>query len=363
MDKVLLVSFWDCSNIGNRLQSFALNAVLSENFDIEPVNLVYHWRNEKQEKLKSVIKCFLSPFFSRYQVGRRLFMKERLLEKWSKIHIPNQFDIGSRYKGTEKIDFREYRAAVTGSDQVWHNFHRQERELDFYYLSFVPKEKRVSFAPSFGWETLPAEDMGKHKRGILDIRFLSCREESGCRIIHELTGREASLLPDPTLCLSADSWRHMEEPVKSLTEGSYIVKYRLGSKDPEADRRLREICAAKNLKVVDLQSMDNDYSLVNPGQFLWLIDHAEYVYTNSFHATVFSIIFCTPFNVVKRTDGTQMFNRIETLLKRFGFNDRVIGESNFDICGSSVQKETVDRELACCREEAVMYLESVFNEL
>ena len=85
-------------------------------------------------------------------------------------------------------------------------------------MEFAPKEKRIAYAPSFGIPKIPAVYKEKYKKWIMEIPYLSVREESGAKIIKELTGKDVPVLIDPTLMLTKEKWLSIAKMIRvSLT--------------------------------------------------------------------------------------------------------------------------------------------------
>lgn len=216
-----------------------------------------------------------------------------------------------------------YDAYVCGSDQVWNpNLTSAE-----YFLQFAPEQKRIAFAPSFGVGVIPRELHPIYRKWLSEIPYLSVREERGAEIIRELTGREVPVVPDPTLCLSREEWERIEsKPV--FADGDYVLTYFLGNETNRYRNYIESYARKKALKIIDLYDMrEPEYYAADPAEFVWLIHHAKAMFTDSFHGTVFSLIFHTPFLVFDRVEsgGTSMSSRIETLLKMVGLENRHFG--------------------------------------
>lgn len=218
----------------------------------------------------------------------------------------------------------EYDFCVVGSDQVWNPLFG-----DFwqFFLDFVPREKRISYAASISTPVIPEELQERYCKGLLGMQTLSVREQAGAKLIRELTGREAQVHVDPTLLLSAEKWRKVSRPPawEKETKDGYLLTYFLGKRPPEVDAIAREL----GLPVINLLDEEAYTHFVTGVEgFLWAFDHASLVYTDSFHGTVFSILFETPFVVTNRVGSgaddalEKMGSRIDTLLGLFGFEGR-----------------------------------------
>ena len=172
---------------------------------------------------------------------------------------------------------------------------------------------------------IPAEEQEFFVQGIKGMKALSVREQAGADLIEQLTGRKAEVHLDPTLLLTADEWRSVSRRPTWYHGGEYLLTYFLGRRPAQIDAIAEEL----GLTVVNLLDEEvYEHYVTGVDEFLWAIDHASLVYTDSFHGSVFSILFQTPFLVCDRV-GTgkgdaseKMGSRLDTLLGYFGFEDR-----------------------------------------
>src|SRR5699024_7837720 len=116
-----------------------------------------------------------------------------------------------------------------------------------------------------------------------------------------LTGRKAEVVADPTLLLTKESWLIVAKPASNKPKESYLLTYFLGVVTAEVKEKIDEYARKYKLKVVNLaQPKNKKYYLTNPSEFLDYINSATLFLTDSFHGTVFSILFETPFIVTDR---------------------------------------------------------------
>ena len=251
---------------------------------------------------------------------------------------------------SNKSRWEKYNYVVTGSDQVWSSgLVGSKAALQVYYLYFVERDKRVCYAPSFGVHTL-INHYFTHKKGLKGFNKLSCREKSGCALIKKLTGQDAQLVLDPTLLLNADDWRKISrKPDYELPERyAVIYSYEL----PKEYRDIiNNIAAAKNLEIIDVFDPDDKlHFLTGPQEFLYLVDHAEFVFTGSFHGTVFSINFEKNFISFGENDA-----RIGSILSQLGLINRFCANIN-DIPSGEINYQEVNEKLNILRESSLKYL-------
>lgn len=213
----------------------------------------------------------------------------------------------------------EYDYFVTGSDQVW-NCHFSN--LEHCFLLFAPSEKRIAYAASISCPDIPADKIPMYKEGFAGMAHISMREQQGADTVKDLSGRDVPVVLDPTLLLDADDWRKVSRQPAWYHGEDYILTYFLGDR-PEIVETLEQETGLPVINLLDKEVYE--HYVTGPDEFLWAIEHANLVYTDSFHGTVFSILFRTPFVVCNRVGddvSEKMGSRIDTLLGCFCLEDR-----------------------------------------
>lgn len=356
-NKVLLVTLEGTSNFGNRLQHFALQHTIEAlGFTVDSI-MVRDQPSLKEVKYKNffksiLVRCGLKKYLNGLSRGKRteklINFNKRFLSNMLRMPIDEVF----------RRNWSEYSFAVTGSDQVWHNWHSKDipDELRFYYLEFIDVQKRVSYAPSFGFTAFPEEDLIAHQRGLSEMYALSCREKDGCELIHALTSREALKVLDPTLLLTAEKWSQFEKEPDFKVPDHYLLKLFLGNVIPEYHAEINQIAQEHELQILDIGNKDNPaYYGISPDEFIWLVHHADIVCTDSFHATVFAILFERKLRVFRRKAEKfeDMFGRLHDLLKPLGLMSVVYGEGERR---STVLDREAQKYLFVERERSLQYL-------
>lgn len=331
MKKVGLVTVSN-HNYGSLLQSFALQEqVTILGYDVQ----IIRYREGWVEKLKRLRNK--EYFFTR---GKTLFDMVSL-----RLFRDNEHRINMERRHSAFDDFikgalsfscccnshkdlsvlaESYDMVLLGSDQVWHPMNLL---MDFFTLNFVPDNiKRVAYAPSFGVSTLPNRIKEAYKNYISRFQYLSSREETGVQLIKDLTGRDVEMVCDPTLLLDKDKWINLSGAKKRINE-KYVFCYFIGN-NPRQRVTVVDFAKHKKLKIVALLHIDEYIASdeqyaditpydIGPLEFLNLIKNAEYVMTDSFHATVFSLLFHIPFYTFNRFEnnrGNSTISRIDNLL-------------------------------------------------
>lgn len=358
---VLMVTLFDNNNIGNRLQHYALQRVLT-NYGMRVASLNNGYTSTPNYKyiLKMMIKAVLAKFgIAKYKLSYLQFCasknKRKANEKFNSTNIKKVINITNQDAFAES--WKEFDLAIAGSDQIWHKWRLDENELPYYYLEFMPKEKRCAYAASFGFETIPAEDLEKHKTGLNGMHFISCRESTGCEIVESITGEKTCRVLDPTLLLSATEWREIAEqaPLYAKSQTKYAFLYFLGDITEEYRNFINKTLISLGIvNVIDFSDEENrEVSQCGPSGFLSLIDRADYIFTDSFHCTVFSVIFDKNFQVFRRSQQgfEKMFGRIEDLLSSKGLLNHIYGGTT--VCATN--------NFDAIYKQSIQYLETILE--
>lgn len=331
MEKIGILTINDYSNLGNRLQNYAVQEVLIE-IGKKPTTIIHRREGTASSKIKlnklsfKDIKKKLKNKYFFYKYKKEYLLKQKRFRDFSDAHIiESKFWIseGNFPRELDTFDF-----FLTGSDQVWNPQFSFGTSIDF--LSFTDKKKKIAFSPSFGISHIPSQFEEFFKTNIENFGKLSVREEAGAKIIRNLTGKEAEVLVDPTLLLSKEKWKSIAAEHSNKPKKPYLLTYFLGEKSAEYKEWITNYSKVNSLDVVDLGDVKHKkYFDTDPSEFIDFINNAQIVLTDSFHGAVFSIIFEKDFIVFKRnSDGISMNSRIETLLKKFNFQNRTFENLN-----------------------------------
>lgn len=387
-NKVGIVTL-NSENYGNVLQNYAVQEIVNQlGFSAETIKNTtefgqYYPKNEKINKLapqyikkyifnqlnyryniknsgKGILKTLLSCKKNQVELNRAKEARTSAFLNFCHEHIKWSEDTLAINKPwtREKID--RYAYYISGSDQVWNPVYPTTSYINF--LQFAPEHKRIAFSPSFGIGTIPYGLKEDYKKWLLGIPHLSVREEKGKEIIEELCGRDAVVLCDPTMCLTKEKWLSIAKKPQFSTDEPYILTYFLGDRIKKYDKFIEGIAKEQGLKIINLfDVLDLEHYATSPEEFIYLINNAKLVCTDSFHGTVFSIIVHTDFVSFPRIEsGKSMNSRLETLLKTFGFGEReysrVTSENFFNVDFSHS-----DNILSEKREEAFKFLKSAFQ--
>lgn len=285
------------------------------------VNRKYHIKNQRDRLLPSVIRKKRNSAV--YTKARK--QRSRNFNMFFDAHITQaDFSISKNSIPEEKL--KEFRFFSTGSDQVWNPTYPHTSEVKF--LTFAKNNQKLTFAPSFGISELPDYVKEPYAKWLKEIPVISVREEQGAKIIKELTGKDATVICDPTITVKREVWESVEQKPDFPTNKPFALTYFLGNESNKYRKYIDKIAKEKNLQVINLFDIrEAQHYTAGPAEFIYLIHHADAVFTDSFHAAVFSIIFKKDFVVFDRIeDGRSMGSRLKTLLGKFSLTDRMYSE-------------------------------------
>jgi hypothetical protein len=297
--KTCTVTWFRGKNYGAFLQAFALQKILgNENTLLDMPLDLYVSRIRNLPKI-----CWIPWALMRKYIFLSPFKEISKLQKSKSFATLKQL-----FSNPPKAD-----AFVVGSDQVWGVAAVVDKE-PYYYLDFVPESaRRISYAPSLGRKSWPKEYEIKVLPILRKFYAISVREESSAEYLRSL-GLNAVCVCDPTILHTADFYRKefYNPSMEPHPSDPFTFIYRLRE---ELSEDL--IYKLKNKKLL-WQDM-HQRKRIPVAEWLWNIDHASLVVTDSFHAVVFCLLFHTPFEVILNQGAHKGMNeRFSTLLGKAG---------------------------------------------
>ena len=363
--KIGIVTIMDYTNYGNRLQNYAVSHVLRKKFDCDVISLAAYKEKAFYDGhyipwLKDQIagKTSIFPEFAERRFGPNI-TRSTNFRTWSKKHIPTRNFYESKCL-PESLN-REYAMFFAGSDQIW-NYHFSSNRFDDYFLRFAEDRKKAAISGSFGVEEIPDKWKQTYIDGLSGFNHISVREDAGAQIIKSLIGRDVPVLVDPVMLLSKEEWLKVAKKPRVDVSKPYILKYYLG--DEAEEEKIDHWAKANGYEVYELlnDKIPELYS-AGPGEFISLIANASLVASDSFHCIAFSIIFRKPFAVyARRGSGNYMTSRLDTLLGKFGFENRwkhLMKPEEYLACDYS----KVDEIMATEQSNAMAYIQTVLDSV
>jgi len=358
----------DDSNYGNRLQNFALYHLLHKYSDCITIKSVL----QANTRFKQIIKLYVPNFIilanQKLHTLPLLGLSNKILEvkrivagaRFTKKYVPdNIFKVSS--SGLMRLRRKELGFVVIGSDQVWNYRWLTNKDLALRLGSFVPDDVPIiSYAASFGVSDVPNEVRSIFRNYLPRLKAISVREDRGRELVREMTGVEAAVVLDPTLMLTSDQWNKITRGF--VPDGErYVLTYFLGRPSNEQECVIQEYAKEHDCRIRRIFDIRDKHTYVaGPQDFVELFSKAEYVFTDSYHACCFSILYHRQFTVFNRSGSegkANMNSRMETLFRLFDLDSVVLDEGLAPV----IDYSKVDRLLAQHREESQTWLDKAME--
>ena len=341
--KVGILTILNVNNYGAELQCCALYRKLQQlGYDAEVINYLFGihpehvFDGEKRSvpiPLKQLIKVKLLPvvqnmFCMFHQKNKRLRNK-----RFDEFHAKYNHLTSTVYPSVKSLYEAKFNYDVLciGSDQVWN--YMKGYSLEPFFACFDKNNtKKITYASSIGLSSLSVEAEQVFKKELASFAYISVREQQASEILEKLLNRKIDVVLDPTLILNKQEWIEVAK-YDMCPKEKYLLVYIVTIKPCDYVLTLaRHIAKQRNLKIVRIcrdaypEHSGSDVEEIltaGPSDFVGLFSKAEFVVTNSFHGTVFSINFSKPFySVIKSHHSTN--SRLTSILKKLGLEDRIV---------------------------------------
>lgn len=324
--RISLITLHCVNNYGSVLQTYATQQVLT-NMGHE-VEIVDYYRPDLT-LLNKLFSCYLYEAHNLKGLVKNLvFLPSNIaMQKMFGGFRTKYFKV-SAHKYYSEADFEKYPidadTYIVGSDQVWNSV-LNHGLIRPYYLSYAQKgKKKIAYSSSFGVDKLKEEEKAFNKEMLSSFDYITTRELSGVSIVKDLGLDNVSQILDPTLLLSKGKWLDIAEPCQE--KEPYILIYQLHHHDG-LDDYISNLAKKQGLKVIricyrydEFRKFGHCVYLPRVEQLLSYISHANYVITDSFHVTAFSVNLNTQFESL--VPAKQFGGRISSLLTLVNLQDR-----------------------------------------
>ena len=366
------------NNYGTSLQGYAmLKKILQLGYDVEVIH--YEKRLTMTQKIKFVVNAI--------RVGETKSIAARLTVKQVLRQHPNYaLNIAERTKAVNAYKAQKllplfhtyvgydalhkgslnYNAVIVGSDQVWTPMSLPNK---FFNLLFVDDSvRKVAYASSFGVSEIPPFQRTATGEYLDRFYRIGVREQRGKEIVEALSHQKATVVADPTLLLTKEEWQAEIADARPNETEPYIFCYFLGT-NQEARKAANELKEKTGYKIITIRHMDEyvpedeqfgdeaPYN-VDPNDFVKYISKAAYVCTDSFHCTVFSILFNRQFMTFYRfatSNKTGRNSRIDSLFNILGLQERLY-KGNITNITHPINYDSVEKNLMGLRKNSIAFL-------
>ena len=346
------------NNYGGLLQNFALQQVLKR-LGHEPKTIDFVGRisftryllSTCKQLLISVLKCRRPQIMPYVAIPT---FRNPIMADFVNNHIDRTRIVHSYAK--EIINEEHFDAVITGSDQVWRPIYN--RYIEDMYLKFVPDSiKKIAYAASFGVDTWEynSRQTRRCSKYAKRLNAISVRESTGVALCKDYLGVDATCVLDPTILAGADAYKPL---LKEKKGPDYLFAYILDI-TPEKQAYVESMAKSKGLEAI-IKSADKNATL-SVEDWLSMIANSSMVVTDSFHGTVFSILFHKEFYSIVNVErgGT----RFSSLLSPLGLEHRMGDASQLQSLETSpIDWKRVDHILDKQRQDSMNFLTSALKK-
>jgi hypothetical protein len=341
--KICVVTIYRNDNVGSALQAYAMQKVLSDNKatviflkNVVPANTFYTC-------LKRAIKAVLKLRFKEF-IGT--------VQKYKKFSKMQSFFIEV---SADKLMNQHIDCFVLGSDVIW-DLSRKRPEYFWGIGSGFVERKVISYAASVA--NTSAELLAQHgfTRGSLDhIKSIAVRDQHTKDVIQPIVNTPVSLVCDPTMLLTATDYEAFKN--NSSIESGYVLLYLRKVPSVHMSRELTDMAQQKNLRIISLldscRFCADKVVKCDPWSFITYYLNADYIITDTFHGSVFSIIFRKQFVAIQRG-----MNKVNDLLERLHLSHRLVDDKNnmaFTL-EQAIEWIQTEKALSILREQSLSFL-------
>lgn len=361
------------SNYGGIIQNYALQKVLKNNyFNVITVDRDY----PEFSKIKLTLSFYKRKILSFLKNNNNVVLSKKNLKEilsnstnFIETNINRTSKIRNEKALTDVFDTNHFDAVIVGSDQVWRPMYSPN--IYNYYLDFLIDNKnikKIAYAASFGTEQWEYDkDQTQYcKELVEEFDLVTVREKSALKLVENNFNVKAHFVLDPTLLLSKEDYNDLIYYEKSLINNKGIYTYVL---DRNSDKNnlisnIEEIldkksffCQPKFSTNQPISKTIEDYKYPKVEQWLKGFNDADFIITDSFHGTVFSIIYNKPFIAIANKERGA--SRFESLLEELGLLDRLV-YSNTEVTEELIKRkidfDSVNSKIKMLKEQSLQLL-------
>lgn len=385
MKKVgILTMYYKSINYGGLLQAYSLCHYINRIEGYSAEQICYHalkkpvGTTKKIDKIRELgflgillkigefVKIRCASLFTKKVLSSKLVRRAKSIADFRE-SIPHS----STVYNDDFLPKNEYDFYVVGSDRVWN----PNNAYSPYFLGFVEEGKRVSYAASLTSNELTFSQKVNITNSLKDFHAISVRERESAQILSSFLPNKAQWVCDPVMLLEKKNWEEICAVRQDKEE--YIFCYFLG-KDSANRKLVKKFAEKKDLKIVSVAHANNQLCLADinfgdvklfeasPDEFLSWIRYARYVFTDSFHATAFSLLFNKEVFVLGRKELKNSGSRIESIATLTGIENHVFSASEGDNLLSilnvpQIEYERINDIIREFRKESQLYLEAALR--
>lgn len=337
-------------NYGSSLQAYALSRAVESVVLEDGTKCYYHLipiRTFKEWLANpSFTKRLLTPIMNYYRTKFLEFDNNNL----KFVNLNSLKDLSSLNNSED--------AFICGSDVIWNP--DLNKNFNAFYLDFASKYK-FSYAASFGKSKIDSDTLNHIRLPLSELNSISVREKSAVEIVKQCTDKPVRIVADPVILLNKSEWEALFPIEKSSSKYIFVYITHLSDSIKKTLNNLKKITgykivyAASGPKQAIKQGM---FQVQTPQQWLQLLHNAEFVVTNSFHATAFSVMFHKRFFTVVNGDKAKGINvRMNDFLNTIGLENRIFSDIPDNLDLSEIDYTDVDTKIEDLRQSSLAFLQ------
>lgn len=352
MKQIGIITFHFANNYGAVLQTFALYKVIAGIPGCEPEIIPFCKNKIQYIDNASVIENIL---ITEKMRKLRLFLKRECdLEE-------NDIENLETYK---RLDYY-----IAGSDQIWNTTFKEV--CDYYFLSFAAEgAKKISYASSIGININKEArlDIRPFRQYLPSFKALSVRESEHVAFIEKMSKQKCQCVIDPTMLLNVEEYDRFIANRNKKCPFLFLFWLEHDNTTFRGIDYANLLALKYNLQIIHYFLDVPERFIMNSGgsiyfkgidEFLWHIKNADIVITNSFHATVFSVLFHKPFYTFL---ASRMRSRIDTLLSELCLQDRIIKTFlPLSEVSMKIDYQTVDKKIEKLKMQSMNFLKNALD--
>lgn len=347
--KIKTITCHDVGNVGASLQAYALSSYLSAlGHDVQIIDYKPGFKSKYDILFEVSNPRFDKPFVRLAYCAAKLpgrikwlkSEKHKIFREFKQNHLPTTKLYNSI--NALRADPPEADVYFAGSDQIWNPLLPNGKNPAFY-LDFGSKDTvRASYGASFAVNAINEKIKPQISEWLENFDYISVREKSGLAILEDLGIKNAVNVMDPVFLISKEEWKKLN---RYDTGCGYILVYDFDrcNKVKEAAIKLAAETDCKIYSIFDVDYADRCFSTKGPLEFISLVHNADYVISNSFHASAFSILFEKQFWVFNREEDIN--TRMQDLTDSLGISDRLVKDKEGITIASKIDYKSVYEKL------------------
>jgi hypothetical protein len=329
--KIGILTFHHIDNYGATLQACAIwNFINSQGYDVEIIDYrplkiawIYFRPLIPLKRLQKVFANILRAWKMRQFLLSNVKLSERkFYDKKGLQYYHDKYDV-----------------VICGSDQVWclDSFRGYNSS---FFLDFVNNKttRKISYAASFG-NTIKLRNHQQEIDSLINqFQTILVRDSNSVRIINDECNKEATKVLDPTFLIKYDQLKELPK-----IKDKYLLLYTQAEIGAEEEEFIKFVADEQKLTIISVgkpnRLAQKNLEGAGPKEWIGLHSEASYIVTNTFHGTVFSVIFQKPFNVFVPNDKS---NKVKDLLTDLGLENRIVSDK---LKSQILNKEIFDKEI------------------